>query len=90
LLKKNSVNKISHLRSQNKKAPKFSHFIKITLLRNSLLKKYDFLGIFKIFLTGFHCRWNWLMIMPNGRLGISGAEILGSAARQLVRSIFRK
>jgi hypothetical protein len=39
LLKKNPVKKISHLRSQDKKAPKFSHFIKITLLRNFPLKK---------------------------------------------------
>jgi hypothetical protein len=54
LLKKNPVKKISRLRRQDKKAPKFSHFIKITLLRNFPLKKQDFLGIFKIFLTGFH------------------------------------
>jgi hypothetical protein len=39
LLKKNLVKTISRLRSQDKKAPKFSHFIKITLLRNVLLKK---------------------------------------------------
>jgi hypothetical protein len=35
---KNPVKKISHLRRQDKKAPKFSHFIKITLLRNFPLK----------------------------------------------------
>jgi hypothetical protein len=55
LLKKNPVKKISHLTSQDKKAAKFSHFIEITLLRNFPLKKQDFLGNFKIFLTGFHC-----------------------------------
>jgi hypothetical protein len=33
------VKKISRLRSQDKKALKFSHFIKITLLRNFQLKK---------------------------------------------------
>jgi hypothetical protein len=38
-LKKSPVKKISRLRSQDKKAPKFSHFIKITLLRNFPLKK---------------------------------------------------
>jgi hypothetical protein len=54
-LKKNLVKKISHLRSQDKKAPEFSHFIKIALLRTFPLKKWDFLGILKIFLTGFHC-----------------------------------
>jgi hypothetical protein len=39
LLKKNPVKKISCLRNHDKKAPKFSHFIKITLLRNFPLKK---------------------------------------------------
>jgi hypothetical protein len=39
LLKKNLVMKISRLRSRDKKAPKFSHFIKIMLLRNFPLKK---------------------------------------------------
>jgi hypothetical protein len=53
-LKKNPVKKMSRLRSQDKKAPKFSHFIKTILLRNFPLKKWDFLRIFKIFLTGFH------------------------------------
>jgi hypothetical protein len=38
-LKKNPVKKISRLRSQDKKAQKFSHFFKITLLRNFPLKK---------------------------------------------------
>jgi hypothetical protein len=33
------LKKISCLRSQDKKAPKFSHFIKITPLRNFPLKK---------------------------------------------------
>jgi hypothetical protein len=38
-LKKTPVKKISRLRSQDKKAPKFSRFIKIILLRNFPLKK---------------------------------------------------
>jgi hypothetical protein len=38
-VKKNLVKKMSHLRSQDKKAPKFSHVIKTTLLRNFPLKK---------------------------------------------------
>jgi 16S rRNA G527 N7-methylase RsmG len=38
-LKKNPVKKISRLRIQDKNAPKFSHFIKITLLGNCPLKK---------------------------------------------------
>jgi hypothetical protein len=38
-LKKNPVKKISRQRSQDKKAPRFSHFIKVTLLGNFPLKK---------------------------------------------------
>jgi hypothetical protein len=36
---KETVKNISRLRSQDKKAPKFSHYIKITLLRNFPLKQ---------------------------------------------------
>jgi hypothetical protein len=51
LLKKNPVKKIFHLRSQDKKHQNSP----ISLKRNFPLKKYDFLGIYKIFLTGHHC-----------------------------------